>query len=43
MLMYTTTSNAQTIERRYPQSLNESSLKRAPRGSGRECRLESDL
>jgi hypothetical protein len=27
MLMYTTTSNAQTIERRCPQSLNESSLK----------------
>jgi len=27
MLMYTTTSNAQTIERRDPQSLNESSLK----------------
>jgi len=27
MLMYTTTSNAQTFERRNPQSLNESGLK----------------
>ena len=30
MLMYTTTSNAQTIERRYPQVLDDSNLNVSP-------------
>src|SRR2546430_17739507 len=36
-LMYTTTSNAQTIERRYLQSFGQFNLTSAPRGSGRDA------